>query len=222
MKTMTVAGDEVRRMTEFSGEQLPGKREAILESAFEIFGRKGYHNTKIEEIAQHAGVGKGTIYLYFDSKEALLRDMLKERVRAYLAAVNRELDAAASPLDKLYALFETHLSLVHQNRHLIQMGGRDFGFVDEQMHKWFLQQKQALFAKIRDILEEGMRQGAFRNMDVQLAAGVLFSAMGAVYQADGQLLPQERARDVVSLLLSGLRAKPVSDTDVSQCACQPI
>ena len=44
------------------------KRELILAAARETFGEKGYHNTTSEEIAKKAGVGKGTIYQYFDSK----------------------------------------------------------------------------------------------------------------------------------------------------------
>ena len=42
-----------------------GKRELILEAAINVFSTKGYHNTRMEEIASQAGVGKGTIYEYF-------------------------------------------------------------------------------------------------------------------------------------------------------------
>ncbi len=51
------------------------KRELILTAAREIFGEKGYHNTTSEEIAKRAGVGKGTIYQYFESKQDVFFQM---------------------------------------------------------------------------------------------------------------------------------------------------
>ena len=49
----------------------PGKRQRIVAAAAEVFASKGYNNTKIIEIAETAGIGKGTVYEYFQSKEAL-------------------------------------------------------------------------------------------------------------------------------------------------------
>ena len=46
------------------------KRQDILDAAYELFTTKGFSNTTIMNIALKAGVGKGTFYLYFDSKEA--------------------------------------------------------------------------------------------------------------------------------------------------------
>lgn len=55
----------------------PGsKREIILLSAFDLFYRKGYHKTKVLDIAKQADIGKGTFYEYFPSKEALLSELL--------------------------------------------------------------------------------------------------------------------------------------------------
>ncbi|MET3209221.1 UNVERIFIED_CONTAM: AcrR family transcriptional regulator [Paenibacillus sp. PvR008] len=47
------------------------KYEAILDAAYTIFGTKGFYESKISEIAEQAGVAKGTVYLYFKSKEQL-------------------------------------------------------------------------------------------------------------------------------------------------------
>lgn len=52
----------------------------IKEAALELFGRKGYHSTSISQIAKEAGISKGLIYNYFESKEALLHDIILEAV----------------------------------------------------------------------------------------------------------------------------------------------
>lgn len=54
------------------------KRQAILEAALTLFARRGYHGTTVPSVAETAGVGAGTIYRYFDSKEALANALYQE------------------------------------------------------------------------------------------------------------------------------------------------
>ncbi len=56
----------------------------ILVAAIELFGEVGFARTKLEDVAKRAGVSKGTLYLYFDSKETLFREMVRSRVTAHL------------------------------------------------------------------------------------------------------------------------------------------
>ena len=58
--------------------------EEILDAAFATFGELGFARTKIDDVARLAGVSKGTVYLYFDSKEALFRAMVSARIVAAL------------------------------------------------------------------------------------------------------------------------------------------
>ena len=59
--------------------------EEILEAALVVFGEAGFARTKIDDVARLAGVSKGTVYLYFDSKEALFREMVRAKIVACLA-----------------------------------------------------------------------------------------------------------------------------------------
>jgi AcrR family transcriptional regulator len=54
--------------------------EEILDAAFQVFGEHGFARTKLEDVARAAGVSKGTLYLYFDSKESLFREMVRAKV----------------------------------------------------------------------------------------------------------------------------------------------
>ena len=62
----------------------PDKRELILEAAARVFGEKGFHQATVEEIAKEAGVGKGTIYQYFDSKDEIFRELHQWFIQRYL------------------------------------------------------------------------------------------------------------------------------------------
>src|SRR5215510_5730381 len=58
--------------------------EEILDAAIDVFGEQGFARTRLEEVARRAGVSKGTLYLYFDSKETLFREMVRAKAVAAL------------------------------------------------------------------------------------------------------------------------------------------
>ncbi|MBV9990932.1 MAG: TetR/AcrR family transcriptional regulator [Alphaproteobacteria bacterium] len=60
----------------------------ILEAALKVFAEKGYAGARMEDIAQRAGVTKGTIYLYFESKEAVFKTLVRDTIGATLATVS--------------------------------------------------------------------------------------------------------------------------------------
>src|SRR6185312_10207179 len=59
--------------------------DEILDAALTVFGESGFARAKIDDVARLAGVSKGTVYLYFDSKESLFREMVRAKVVASLA-----------------------------------------------------------------------------------------------------------------------------------------
>jgi AcrR family transcriptional regulator len=75
-------------------------REAILRAALELFAERGFAGTTVAEVAERAGVSKGLIYAYVESKEELLRAILEERVRRAEAVLARAA-VAGSPSDRL-------------------------------------------------------------------------------------------------------------------------
>ena len=63
------------------------KREAILEAALELFSARGFHGTAVPLIAERAKVGAGTLYRYFESKEAIVNVLFREQKRAFSRAL---------------------------------------------------------------------------------------------------------------------------------------
>jgi AcrR family transcriptional regulator len=58
--------------------------EEILDAAMEVFGEVGFARAKLDDVAKRAGVSKGTLYLYFDSKDALFREMVRSKIVTHL------------------------------------------------------------------------------------------------------------------------------------------
>jgi AcrR family transcriptional regulator len=102
MTTETVAAEpaKFRRLP----EERPGQ---ILNAAVTVFTDRGIAAAKLEEIAALAGVSKGTIYLYFPSKEELFREAVRQKVVPFLARADA-VDAAESATAALRAFLEHH------------------------------------------------------------------------------------------------------------------
>ena len=92
-----------------------GKRENILASATDVFSNKGFHMTNIMDIANHAGIGKGTVYEYFDSKSDLFIEVLKFNTESFLNRIKSSIDAVDGFLPKLNTFIETHRAIVGEN-----------------------------------------------------------------------------------------------------------
>ena len=68
-------------------QELGDKEEAILAAALELFAERGFYGTAVPAVAQRAGVGAGTIYRYFDNKEALVNVLYRRWKQAYSLAL---------------------------------------------------------------------------------------------------------------------------------------
>jgi AcrR family transcriptional regulator/predicted DNA-binding transcriptional regulator AlpA len=80
----------------------PGDRkQQIMEKAVEVFARKGYHNTRISDIARAVGVGHSTFYLYFPTKEAMFIECVDQVFQAMFSGVWEEIKHEKNPLKRL-------------------------------------------------------------------------------------------------------------------------
>src|SRR5437762_12691429 len=89
-------------------EHRPGQ---IIDAALEVFGKKGLARTRLEDIAVRAGVSKGTIYLYFENKEALFKEVVRETAIAAIAR-REETPESGSPSYQLRMLMDRYWEFV--------------------------------------------------------------------------------------------------------------
>ncbi len=98
------------------------KREAILTAAFSLFGHYGYRRTSIDDIAQEAGIAKGTVYLYFKSKEEIFRALAQQFIDQMLAAVSTAQATSTSITERMHGMlnakFGYFFELLHRSTHV--------------------------------------------------------------------------------------------------------
>jgi AcrR family transcriptional regulator len=190
------------------------KKECILTAATKYFTRFGFKKASVDEIARHAGVAKGTIYLACASKEDLFYQALHRETRAWVADCARLIDPRAPADQLLMAVSLAGIEALEQ-RPLV----RDLllGKCREMLPAWgprLDELRELGRAFVVEILRLGVRQGRFRaGLDVEEVALLLQDLQLATYvfhyrgdARDPKLV--RRAKAGFDLVLNGLRAKP--------------
>ena len=160
--------------------RLPGERPSqITDAAFRVFGQHGLAGARLEDIAREAGVSKGTIYLYFDSKDALFRAVVHAKLISGIEEAEASV-AGGNAADGLRALLRRQwafmLSPTFQTMYALVNGElRRYPDLAEFYGREVIERAQRLIA---GIIGRGIENGEFRHVDPMCAAriaGSLFS-----------------------------------------------
>ena len=154
--------------------------EEILSAALEAFADRGFAATKLEDVARRAGVTKGTIYLYFDSKEALFKALIRETIVPVIAqgeALARTFVGSARDLfERLvreYWRLVGETSLVNIPK-LMMAEARNFPELARFYYEEVVVRGHRLMA---GVIERGIKAGEFRPVNVMVAAKLAMSPL---------------------------------------------
>lgn len=160
-------------------------REAeILQAARKVFGEHGFNNATVDLIAAEAGVAKGTIYLYYSSKDQIFWAALSSRFREMLTRSQREMDSAQGARAKIQAGLRVRFEFFRTDEQFLRMYLAEFGRLcgssGPQPHP-----VQALYQEsaetIAAVLQEGVNSGELRPLDTVEAALALMELVKGVF-----------------------------------------
>ncbi len=190
----------------------PDKRQRILEAAIQVFSENGFFNSRVSEIATRAGVADGTIYLYFKSKEQILREALDGAFNSFFEEVQAAIAKLDDPREQLRTIASHHLRGLGSNRNLaivVQTELRQSAnFIREFSHQHIVDYLNV----VREVVRQGQAMGIFRKeIQDRIFANCFFGALDEIVtswvlaERPYDLLP---AADVVTdLMLQGMAEK---------------
>jgi len=147
----------------------------ILESAEDHFAEKGFHDTKVSEIADDAGVGKGTVYRHFGKKSALFAGLIEDVTDNLTRHIERVISEVDNPTIQVREIYREHMKAFHDARPLMKI------FVNEGLRKTgehreaIVQQWRTYRETIAGSFERGTQEGAFIDCDPSLLTRVFTS-----------------------------------------------
>ena len=180
------------------------KRDAILYSAFQIFTEKGYHSAKVSEIAELAHVGKGTVYEYFSSKEDILRGVIEAGTTYYIEEVNKSVQNADDPLNKLKNMLKKHANMMAENQNFKQLIFHNFGIMTEQFHEFLNNQRSIFMKRIKEILNAAIAQKQIKPLDLEVGARMVLGSI-ITMDCDMGCLEEKQVDEMIERLLNGLK-----------------
>jgi len=185
------------------------KRQAIIEAAIETFANKGFHKTKISDIAKKAGVADGTVYLYFENKDDLLVRSFDELISGKLNELKSMFEKDDTFVSRLVKFFDYHVELFTEKPYIARFmsielrQSTDFyrRFPNYQPIKRYL-----LF--LQEVIDEAKKEGGLRNVDTLALSYIMFGTMDFVlteWSTHGQAFDLQDIKDkIVDIVRYGM------------------
>ena len=174
------------------------RQQEILEAAKAVFFEKGIHRATVDDVAAQAEISKGTVYLYFQSKESILAHLLL----AGLSILLSQLEAAYAPQEPLSAekhlrqLVEAYWRFSHTYPDYFRLlmaldRGRFRERVAAEMYQQILTESTRGLELAAKAIRQGVEEGVFTADDPLLAAGVLWGALNGALTVMANPVRQE-------------------------------
>jgi AcrR family transcriptional regulator len=191
--------------------------QVIREAAGRVFRRQGFSRTKLNDIAEEAGIDRASLYYYVSSKEQLFRDVVSEAVTANMAAARTLAGEELAPPEKLARLLESlmrsfevyypymYVFVQEDITKLAPESGADAEWA-KTVQDW----SNEYFKIVRAVITEGISDGSFRT---PLPAGVVTNCLIGMlnyshlwFRPDGMMDAEEIGQGITQLVLTGLLA----------------
>jgi TetR/AcrR family transcriptional regulator len=198
-------------------EARPGE---LLDAALDLFVEKGFSATRADEVAARAGVSKGTLFLYFQSKEDLFKAVVRENIANNFPTWEEELHTFnGSSADMLRYAMVSWWERIGKTRasgiaKLVMSEAQNFPEIAAFYQDEVIKPGNAL---IRRILERGLQSGEFHDLDLDQAVHIVIApmiflmmwkhSMGACAVSVKTLDPEKFIQMQVEVLLNGITAK---------------
>ena len=187
------------------------KRSKILGVAAELFAAHPFHKVLLSDVAEAAGVGKGTLYIYFKNKEDLYLSVLYNGFAGLVERIRCRLDRCQlGPMENLEAAINEIVRFAYQNPHMFElMRNVPWREVIDSAH-WAAKRRE-FKVLIESIIQRGIANGQFSDPHPELTARFIPGMVRSVLvEGRGSIAPQTLAGHIVRLVRAALM-NPAAD-----------
>jgi len=157
------------------------KRKKILDAATKVFARVGFSNTRIQDVAQEAGIAHGTVYLYFKSKDDLFISIFQESLGELIDYISSEVQKKDSAEDKLRRMISLQLDVIEENPDLTKLILIEFPRTGNFLTDRNIDVLSNYIDVIGDVLRNGIEEGIFStNVKPDIIATMIYAAMQGI------------------------------------------
>jgi AcrR family transcriptional regulator len=187
---------------------LARRREDILETAARVFAERGYPNADMQEIADALGVGKGTLYRYFASKEELFLTAVDRGMYRLRAAVEASYGEVTDPLERLPRAIRAYLAFFKDHPQFVELLIQERAEFRDRKQSTYFEHRRARAAFWEEVYRGLIRAGRVRDVPVSRILDVINDLVyGTMFtnHFSGQHKPlDEQAEDILDIFFHGI------------------
>lgn len=190
------------------------RRAQLIEAAAHVFSHQGYSASRVSEIATEAGVGKGTVYEYFSSKEELFFAVFEDHQERIRERVDQVLTGDGSALERLEKLLAEAAAIAEDDRQLhgvtLDFWSASIGSGAADKFETTCNQLYCNYRRIlADLIREGQANGMIRpSVDPETVAIAVVAALDGLtvqHSFDHTIRPLDVVRGFADVLIAGLK-----------------
>jgi len=185
------------------------KRKKIIESAFQLFSRKSYHEVMMEDVARLSSIAKGTVYTYFSSKEELYFSIMKLRMEKLTVSLKENIKNEINSISSLHS-FIVHLYMfMMKYQNFFLMYRKETLKTEHELCSELIEIEKDYRNILFEIIKSGKDERLFRNINedfaVELILGSIYGAVHRGIENDFPEIQQRIEREIIfDFILNGL------------------
>lgn len=183
------------------------RREEIVDTSARVFAVHGFHGTSTIELCEANGLGKGALYYYIGSKEALLAAIHDRVMDEVLLGAQRVLDNGGSPTEQLVRLGVELLDVIARYPDHVWVFLHEFPALGGENAAQFRSRRHAYERMVESVIAAGVASGEFRDVDPRLTSRAWLGMHNYTYlwlKPDGALSAAEVAERFGDLFVRGV------------------
>lgn len=186
-------------------------RRAIRDAAVRLLSVHGPQALTMERVAREAGLAKGTLYLYFNDKKALLESMKEEALRPLREEMAELLNGSLPPREKLVKLVMRHVGYFDEHRDFLKVLLWQRQIVESFAKRRQSDPYRSFVEQVASVINDGINSKAFRDVDAAKAAVMFVEADIALASqrllASSSCDPERDARLLLDIFFNGVSAR---------------
>ncbi len=184
------------------------KKELFLEVVLKLIHKKGFKATTMRDIARELNFEVANVYNYIDSKQSLLEGYIFDTQDEFHVAIDAILDAAYAPSKKLQLVISSYIRITTKRPYEQALLVNEWRNLKEPRLQEFIVRRKEYENKLTHIIKEGVEQGQFRLLDVELATQTILGSLRWLYnkylETESELNPLEIEKQLIAFIFEGI------------------
>ncbi len=184
------------------------RREEILRVSTRLFASAGFACTDLQDVADKLGVGKGTLYRYFPTKQALFEAAVERAIRGMRSAIDAAAGGIADPLERIGAAVRVYLAYFDAHPECVELLMQERAHLTERRKPRYFEHREENRSEWEAVYRALIARGLVRDMPVDrimdTLGSLVYGAMFTNYFAGRRKTLPEQADDILDVVFNGL------------------